>query len=142
MKRFSLCLLLLAALLAPVSAPAVEWDPEQVESLAVELVELTGRVLALAPRQLGQETVIQQRQRDAAVRQMERTHELARTYLDRLRGDPEPEATEPFFFQLREAVRAVRQVARDAVPSKQIEPLLRSIRMVTERIAVYYEPEA
>ena len=141
MKRFSLGLLLLAALLAPVSAPALEWDGEQVESLAVELVELTGRVLALAPRQLEQETVLQQRQRDAAVSQMRRAHELARTYLSRLRGDRDREATEPFFFQLREAVRAVRRVARDAVPSKQIEPLLRSIRMVTEQIAVYYEPE-
>ncbi len=114
-------LLLLTVAAAPANA---EWDSRRVIELAAQLEETIGLGLRAAETARQQETAIQQRTRDAAVAAMKRAHEVSGEFAVKIRGGWDREESEPFFNQLRLAMRRARGRARNAAPDPNVVPHL------------------
>ena len=114
-------LLLLTVAAAPANA---EWDSRRVVELAAQLEETIGLGLRAAETARQQETAIQQRTRDAAVAAMKRAHEVSGEFAVKIRGGWDREESEPFFNQLRLAMRRAREKGRDAEPDPKVVPHL------------------
>lgn len=114
-------LLVLTVAAAPANA---EWDSRRVIELAAQLEETIGLGLRAAETARQQETAIQQRTRDAAVAAMKRAHEVSGEFAVKIRGGWDREESEPFFNQLRLAMRRAREKGRDAEPDPNVVPHL------------------
>lgn len=139
MQRAARWMFFAFALALPVSGGAEAWDAARVLESAEALRAEIGAVLDRVPDAPEQRTTLQQRTRDAAVVQMRRAQELSEEYTRKLRGGWDREESEPYFVQVRSAVREVRRTARDAVPQKQVAPHLERIDELLERLGAYYE---
>ncbi len=114
-------LLLLTVAAAPANA---EWDSRRVIELAAQLEETIGLGLRAAETARQQATAIQQRTRDAAVAAMKQAHEVSGEFAVKIRGGWDREESEPFFNQLRLAMRRARKKGRDAEPDPNVVPHL------------------
>ncbi len=114
-------LLVLTVAAAPANA---EWDSRRVIELAAQLEETIGLGLRAAETARQQATTIQQRTRDAAVAAMKRAHEVSGEFAVKIRGGWDREESEPFFNQLRLAMRRARKKGRDAEPDPNVVPHL------------------
>jgi hypothetical protein len=136
--RLAVRLVLLVAFATAARAEPPAWDAAAVTRLAGELHAALGEGLAIARQAPLQETAFQQRTRDAAVRGMQRAHEIAGEYAQKLRGGWVREDSEQFFHQLRAIIADAKQTAGDAVPSPEIARLLDRVDALVREIGGYY----
>ena len=118
-----------------------DWDQAAVTSLANEL-ELT---LQVAEKQSmnapPQQTVLQQRDRDAAQAVIHRAREASEVYARRMRSGWDREDSEAYFRAVLEEVGHIWETAGDAVPAESAKPLIDRLRSLTEELRVWYEVE-
>ena len=128
-------LLLLTVAAAPANA---EWDSRRVIELAAQLEETIGLGLRAAETARQQATTIQQRTRDAAVAAMRRAHEVSGEFAVKIRGGWDREESEPFFNQLRLAMRRARERGRDAEPDPNVVPHLDRMDALMDELSKQY----
>jgi len=112
-----------------------------VTHLAVQLEASLGEGLEFASKAALQETVLQQRTRDAAVREMEKAHRVAGEYVKRLQQGATRDSSEPFFNQLRGIVNQARVTARDASPGSGMSAVLARIDVLLREVGESYAVE-
>jgi hypothetical protein len=130
----------LAVFLLPVSAlaQALEWDQERVIELAEQLTQELAAASAAASEAPAQQTVMQQRSRDAAVRQIERVRSDADALLKKLRAGLGRDATATYFYLVLERAGEVIEIAGDAVPRKDPIAHWRAAGETAREMARYY----
>ncbi len=120
-------------------AQALEWDAEEVLTLATELDHGIGALLREAPKAAPQDTAFQQRTRDAAVTQMKRAKEASASFLSKLRLGWDRDETEPHFRYLSGALKDVRETAGDAEAQPNTEQLIARIFALRFELEKRYE---
>jgi hypothetical protein len=136
--RLRLAAILAIALAAPAATADPAWDAAEVTRLATELHAILGEGLALSSQAPPQETAFQQRTRDAAVKGMQRAHEIAGEYAEKVRGGWSREDSGFFFHQLRSSIADARETAGDAVPSARNASLFERVDQLVREIGAYY----
>jgi hypothetical protein len=127
--------------LAEPPAPAPVWDGSTATRLADELERVIGEAWDQAQHAPPQDTVLQQRKRDAAQGSILRTVKAAEAYSRMMRGGATREASEPYFRAIVDDFRAVRATADDVVPSERVEPLLDSMEAIMEKLSRLYDAD-
>ena len=133
-------LLIAAALLWPPGARAQlpEWNQERVASLAGQLVQAIGALLADPALEARQDTAMQQREHEAAISSARELERLAVAYQERVAGDYDREDSRPFWDQMATLRGDIRSYARHSwLPSATREKAER-VNGVFDQLARYY----
>jgi hypothetical protein len=139
-NRALVCLAATVSIAFPLAVARAEaaWDQSAVTRLAAELHATLGEGLALSSQAPPQETAFQQRTRDAAVKRLQRAHEIAGEYAEKLRAGWSREDSGFFFNQLRASIADARETAGDAVPAARTARLLERIDELVREIGAHY----
>jgi hypothetical protein len=125
-----------AAWSEPVAQP--QWNAQQVLGLAEQLVRALDETAAAAREAPPQATVMQQRTRDGAVTGLRETRQLAGDYLAKLRKGWDRDMTEAYLRSVKRKFSESRKLARDAVPTEEVEEKLRETDGILEQLSRYY----
>lgn len=125
---------------APLGAEPVEWDQPRVTALAADLLSELDAALAAAADSPEQESVRQQRQRDAAVGQVKRVRQHAEKLLSELRAGRGLYQTQPYFRVAHELASETFQIAGDAVPFEEPIRHWKAAGEIAQEMSRYYEP--
>lgn len=121
------------------SAGAEGWDQQRAIELSSQLEETFDLVVQSAETAARQQTVMQQRTRDAALSEFKHVRDISRDYAAKIREGWGREDSEPFFSQLRQATRRAREIARDAVPVPKVAVLLERVDSLLLQLSKQYE---
>lgn len=127
------------ALSAPAGAEPLAWDQARVTELAKQLVGELDAALAAASESPAQETVRQQRQRDAAIGQVRRVRQDAAKLFNDLRGGRGRYPTAPIFQRALERASETFQIGGDAVAFKEPVAHWEAAGEIARAMARYYE---
>ena len=134
-----LALGLSASASAAQGAEPPEWDQARVTELARQLVAELDAALSAAAEAPAQETVRQQRQRDAAVLQVKRVRQDAARLYNDLRGGRGRYPTAPIFERALDRASDTFQIGGDAVTFKEPLAHWRAAGEIAREMARYYE---
>jgi len=137
-------ILLAAALLAhaaPARAAAPEWNQKEVTALARKLLGVVDQIDAAAKVAPQQPTAMQQRTRDAAKNSFFQVRRATADYVAKLEAGRDRELTEAHFRGVKIAFADTRRLARDAVPTPEMEGYLRKADELLSELGRYY-PDA
>lgn len=134
-------LVLLGWLIVPgnLHAEPREWDLARVTELADRLVTELAEGRKAAAKAPAQESVHQQRTRDAAVVRVEQVHRVALEYRRLLRPGVSRFETEGLFISLRDLASGVGEEAGDAVPRREPIGHWRNALHLISELGEYYE---
>lgn len=133
--------LLAAGAASHARAAEPDWDPKQVIALAEKLVTILDESIAAAREAPPQATALQQRTRDAAVKDFQRVRQAADVFVSKLEAGWDRDMTVAYFRSVRDGFRDARQTARDAVPTEKAEENLRKANQVLSELSRHY-PDA
>ena len=140
LERVSATAIMLAMMGAgPAVAEPVAWNQEDVTRLAGEFARTLAKISSAAKAAPMQETALQQRRRDAAVRTLASLREDADGFSKRLARGQGHFETELVFQQLRKFFRETRDVAGDAVAFGEQRSNLDAAGTLLEKLARYYD---
>ncbi len=143
LRNAGLALWALVALL-PAGSPAGEaqaWDQQRVRELAVQLSEQLRAARAAAAEAPEQDTVLQQRSRDAVVARVTRMQAVADQLRTQLGAGWGREETRGSFESVRDQARQALDKAGDAVPRKKPFAHFTAARETVNQMAPFYAGE-
>jgi hypothetical protein len=135
-----LCALAIGQARVASSAPKSEpkWNQQEVLGLAEQLVRALDEIAAAAREAPPQATVLQQRTRDDALNSIGPVREAANDYVAKLRKGWDRDLTETYFRNLKKQFIDTRKLARDAVPTEEVERKLREADGIFEELSRFY----
>lgn len=135
-----LLLLLTSALPALADEPADDdtWNTAMATQLAQELADVLEEARARGEMAPPQETVLQQRMRDAAQGSIRRATEASAAYAKQMRDGADRALSERYFRAVVDEVRSLRATAGDAIPAANVQPLLNRMDEILEDLGRMY----
>jgi len=136
-----LLLLLLASpppALAEDPADDGAWDATKATQLAQELADVLEEARARAQNAPPQQTVLQQRKRDAAQGSIRRATEAGAAYAKQMRDGADRALSERYFRAVVDEVRSLRATADDVIPAADVQPLLNRMDEIMEELRQMY----
>ena len=127
------------ALSSPLGAEPVAWDQARITELAKQLVAELDAALAAAEEAPEQATVRLQRQRDAAIGQVTRVHQVAEKLYSELRAGRGLHQTAPYFEDALERASETYEIAGEAVRFKKSIEHWEAAGEIARKMAPYYE---
>lgn len=118
--------------------PPPTWDPAMAKRLSAELVSVLEKARLRGADAAPQQTVLQQRQRDAAEGSIRRMLEAAQAFDQRMRDGADRAESEVYYRALVEQVRTTLATAGDAVPAPGVQPLLDRMDEILEKLRRMY----
>lgn len=115
------------------------WDAAAVGQLATELEKTLQEAYARSLKAPPQQTVLQQRTRDAAQGAIRRARDLSADYARKLRAGYDRDASEPYFRAVANEVAYVWETAADAVPAETAKPLIERLQKILEELTAHYD---
>ncbi len=143
LRNAGFALSVLVALL-PTGAPAGEaqpWNPQSMHALSVQLSEQLRAVRTAAAQAPEQDTVLQQRSRDAVVARVTRMQAVADQLRTQLEAGWGREETRGSFESVRDQARQALDKAGDAVPRKEPFAHFSAARETVNQMAPFYAGE-
>jgi hypothetical protein len=129
---------------APIEAPADDpaappaWNDARATQLAQELAAVLEEARARGQNAPPQETVLQQRKRDAAQGSARRATEAGAAYAKQMREGADRALSERYFRAVVVEIRSLRATADDVIPAEDVEPLLDRMDEILDELGQMY----
>ncbi len=114
-------------------------DDGVVRKLATDLEQTLQDGYAQSLKAPPQPTVLQQRQRDAALGVLRRARDLGEDYARKMRASWSREASEPYFRAVFDEVAHIWDTAGDAAPAESAKPLIDRLQKILEELRSRYD---
>lgn len=115
------------------------WDHEIATKLANDLEETLEEAYERSLKASPQQTVLQQRKRDAAQGVIRRARDLSKDYAKKMRAGWSRKASEPHFRVVVEEVALIWDTSGDAVPAVSVKPLIGRLQKNLDELQALYE---
>ena len=115
------------------------WDDGAVTQLATDLEKTLQDGYKQSLKAPLQQTVLQQRRRDAAQGVIRRARDLSEDYARKMRAGWSREASEPSFRAVFEEVAHIWDTAGDAAPAESAKPLIDRLQKILEELRTRYD---
>ncbi len=115
------------------------WDDAVVTKLATDLEQTLRDAYERSLKAPPQQTVLQQRKRDAAQGGIRRARDLSEDYARKMRAGWTREASEPFFLAVVDEVAQIWDTADDAVPAESVKPLVDRLQKIIDELRARYD---
>ena len=121
---------------APAAMPV--WDAARATQLAEELADVLQEARARAQNAPPQETVLQQRKRDAAQGSVRRATEAGAAYAKQMREGADRALSERYYRAVVVEIRSLRETADDVIPAADVQPLLDRMDAILDELGKMY----
>ena len=118
---------------------AVVWNQDAVTKLASELETTLAETYAERLKAPPQETVLQQRKRDAAQGIVRNARDLSRDYASRMRSGLDRNTSALYFRTVVDEVAYIWDTAGDAVPAEAAQPRIDRIQNILKELQAFYD---
>ncbi len=115
------------------------WDDGVVTKLATDLEETLQDGYKQSLKAPPQQTVVQQRRRDAAQGVIRRARDLSEDYARKMRAGWTREASEPYFRAVFGEVAHIWDTAGDAAPAESAKPLIDRLQKILQELRTRYD---
>ncbi len=114
------------------------WNAARATQLAQELAAVLEEARARGQNAPPQETVLQQRKRDAAQGSARRATEAGAAYAKQMREGADRALSERYFRAVVVEIRSLRETADDVIPAADVQPLLDRMDGILEELERMY----
>ena len=115
------------------------WDHEVATQLANDLEQTLEDAYARSLKAPPQQTVLQQRERDAAQGVIRRARDLSKDYAQKMRAGWSRKASEPHCRVVVEEVALVWDTSGDAVPAVSAKPIIGRLQKILDELQALYD---
>jgi hypothetical protein len=124
----------------PSAAPAAQpaWNAARATQLAEELADVLQEARARAQNAPPQETVLQQRKRDAAQGSVRRATEAGAAYAKQMREGADRALSERYYRAVVLEIRSMWETADDVIPAADVQPLLDRMDEILDELGQLY----
>ena len=118
------------------------WDDGVATKLATDLERTLRDAYERSLKAPPQQTVLQQRQRDAAQGVIRRARDRSEDYARKMRAGWTREASEPYFRIVADEVAQIWDTAGDAEPAESAKPLIDRLRKILDELRALYDADS
>ncbi len=115
------------------------WDQEVATKLATDLEQTLRDAYEKSLKAPPQQTVLQQRGRDAAQGVIRRARDLSADYARKMRAGWSRQASEPHFRAVMDEVAHIWETGGDAVPAESAKPLIDRLQKILDELQARYD---